>query len=80
MIADEELKELNDGGEVSTEDILAEQMTARAEEGGITFVAFTATPKNTTLEIFGTRPDPTRKPGGRKHSCAVPRLFNAPGH
>ena len=29
---------------------------------GITFVAFTATPKNKTLELFGTRPDPTRKP------------------
>ena len=30
--------------------------------GGITFVAFTATPKNKTMEIFGTRPDPSRKP------------------
>ena len=29
---------------------------------GITFVAFTATPKNKTMELFGTRPDPTRKP------------------
>ncbi len=37
-------------------------MAARADEGGITFVAFTATPKTKTLELFGTRPDPTRKP------------------
>ncbi len=37
-------------------------MAARAEDGGITFVAFTATPKNKTIEIFGTRPDPSRKP------------------
>jgi type I restriction enzyme R subunit len=29
---------------------------------GVTFVAFTATPKAKTLELFGTRPDPTRKP------------------
>ena len=29
---------------------------------GITYVAFTATPKAKTLELFGTRPDPTRKP------------------
>jgi type I restriction enzyme R subunit len=58
----EELADLGDGGEVSTEDILAAQMANRADDGGITFVAFTATPKNKTLELFGTRPDPTRKP------------------
>ncbi len=63
VLSVEELQELNDGGEVSTEDILAAQMAARADEGGITFVAFTATPKNKTIELFGTRPDPTRKPG-----------------
>ncbi len=58
----EELAELADGGEVSTEDVLAAQMAARADDGGITFVAFTATPKNKTMELFGTRPDPSRKP------------------
>jgi type I restriction enzyme R subunit len=62
VLSPQELKELNDGGEVSTEDILVAQMALRADEGGITFVAFTATPKNKTLELFGTRPDPTRKP------------------
>jgi len=62
LLSPEELKELNDGGEISTEDILAAQMANRADDGGITFVAFTATPKNKTLELFGTRPDPTRKP------------------
>ena len=63
VLSAEELKELSDGGEISTEDILAVQMTARAEDKGITFIAFTATPKNKTMEIFGTRPDPTRKIG-----------------
>ncbi len=62
VLSADELKDLNDGGEVSTEDILAAQMATRADDGGITFVAFTATPKNKTLELFGTRPDPTRKP------------------
>ena len=62
VLSADELKELNDGGEVSIEDILAAQMTARAADKGITFVAFTATPKNKTMELFGTRPDPTRKP------------------
>jgi type I restriction enzyme R subunit len=63
VLSADELRELNDGGEVSTEDILAAQMAARANDGGITFVAFTATPKNKTMELFGTRPDPT-KPAG----------------
>jgi type I restriction enzyme R subunit len=62
VLSPEELQELNDGGEVSTEDILAAQMAARADDRGITFVAFTATPKNKTIEIFGTRPNPSRKP------------------
>ena len=57
-----ELAELGDGGEVSMDDVLAAQMTARADDTGITFVAFTATPKTKTLELFGSRPDPTRKP------------------
>jgi type I restriction enzyme, R subunit len=62
VLSPEELTELADGGEVSTEDILAAQMATRADDSGITFVAFTATPKNKTMEIFGTRPDPSRKP------------------
>ena len=62
VLSPEELQELADGGEVSTEDILVAQMAARADDGGITFVAFTATPKNKTMELFGTRPDPSRKP------------------
>jgi type I restriction enzyme R subunit len=62
VLSMEELKELGDGGEVSMDDVLAAQMEARADDGGITFVAFTATPKNKTMELFGTRPDPKRKP------------------
>ena len=64
-----EMAVLIDGGSVSTEDVLAAQMTAKAgdtatdsENAGITFVAFTATPKDKTLQLFGTCPDPTRKP------------------
>jgi type I restriction enzyme R subunit len=62
VLSTAEAAELNDGGEVSSEDVLAAQMESRADDSGITFVAFTATPKNKTMEIFGTRPDPTRKP------------------
>lgn len=58
VLTAEEFKELEDGGEVSTEDILAAQMSARATDAGITYVAFTATPKAKTLELFGRRPNP----------------------
>ena len=60
-----ELAELQDGGEVAAEDILAAQMAAKAgadEAAGISYVAFTATPKDKTLQLFGTRPDPKRAP------------------
>jgi type I restriction enzyme R subunit len=58
VLSPEELAELNEGGEVSTEDILAAQMATRANEKGITYVAFTATPKGKTLQLFGRLPKP----------------------
>jgi type I restriction enzyme R subunit len=58
VLSAEELKEFDDGGEVSTEDLLAVQMAGRASTTGITYVAFTATPKPKTLELFGRRPNP----------------------
>ena len=57
VLSAEELQELQDGGEISNEDILAAQMSARANDKGITYAAFTATPKAKTLELFGRRPD-----------------------
>jgi type I restriction enzyme R subunit len=58
VLSPEELAELGDGGEVGTEDMLAAQMAARANDTGITYVAFTATPKAKTLELFGRPPKP----------------------
>lgn len=63
VLSAEELQELQDGGEVSTEDLLAAQMAARANDAGITYVAFTATPKAKTLELFGRRPNPALPAG-----------------
>jgi len=57
VLSAEEIAELGDGGEVSAEDILAAQMAARAADKGVTYVAFTATPKGKTLELFGRRSD-----------------------
>lgn len=50
-----ERADLDDGGEISLEDELAAEMTARATTPNVSFFAFTATPKAKTLELFGTR-------------------------
>lgn len=61
VLTAEEVEEIEDGGEVDVETILAAEMTARAESENISFLAFTATPKNKTLELFG-RPGLEGKP------------------
>lgn len=61
VLTAEEVKEIEDGGEVDVEAILASEMTERAESGNISYFAFTATPKNKTLELFG-RKGPDGKP------------------
>ncbi len=62
VLSAQELQDLADGGEVGTEDILAAQMSAKAGMAGtasaVTYVAFTATPKAKTLELFGRKPNP----------------------
>ena len=60
VLSAEELQELGDGGEISMDDMLLAQTASRADDAGITFVAFTATPKTKTMELFGTRPDPSQ--------------------
>lgn len=61
LLSAQEWAELQDGGEVDTEALLAAQMEARAGAKGLTYVAFTATPKAKTLELFG-RPGPDGLP------------------
>jgi type I restriction enzyme R subunit len=63
VLSPEQARDMEDGGEFGAEDILAAQMAARAGADGVTYVAFTATPKAKTLEIFGRRPDPSRPAG-----------------
>jgi type I restriction enzyme R subunit len=57
------------------DDVLAAQMSARADDMGITFVAFTATPKTKTMELFGTRPDP-RQPAGKENLPAPFHVYS----
>ena len=61
VLSPEEIEALSDGGEIDTEDLLAAQMAARASDKGVTYVAFTATPKAKTLQLFG-RPGPDGMP------------------
>ena len=63
VLSAEERAELEDGGEVSTEDLLAAQMAARASDKGVSYFAFTATPKPKTMELFGRLPKPDEPRG-----------------
>lgn len=53
LLSAEEWNALQDGGEIDTEALLAAQMEARTGAKGLTYIAFTATPKQKTLELFG---------------------------
>lgn len=55
LLSAQEWADLQDGGEIDTEALLAAQMEARAGAKGLTYVAFTATPKAKTLELFGRK-------------------------
>jgi type I restriction enzyme R subunit len=63
VLSSSEAADLADGGEVGIEEVLAAQMADRVKENGITYVAFTATPKAKTLELFGRRPKPNEPAG-----------------
>jgi len=65
VLSQAELAEVVEGGSVSAEDILAAETKTRAEASNISFFAFTATPKATTLELFG-----------RKDESGTPRPFH----
>ncbi|KUZ65263.1 type I restriction endonuclease subunit R [Burkholderia ubonensis] len=61
FLSAEEWADLQDGGEIDQQTLLAAQMEARASANGLTYIAFTATPKQKTLELFG-RPGPDGLP------------------
>jgi len=65
LLSAQEWADLQDGGEVDAEAMLAAQMEARAGVKGLTYLAFTATPKAKTLELFG-----------RKGSDGLPQPFH----
>ncbi len=62
VLTAEELQDIEDGGEIDVEAILAAEATDRADSSNISYFAFTATPKGKTLELFGRRPSPDEPP------------------
>lgn len=62
VLTAEELKDIEEGGEVDVEAILAAEATERAASENISYFAFTATPKGKTLELFGREPSPGENP------------------
>lgn len=62
VLTADELKEIEEGGEIDIEAVLAAEATERAESANISYFAFTATPKAKTLELFGRTPTPGDKP------------------
>lgn len=62
VLTADELKEIEEGGEIDVEAVLAAEATERAESANISYFAFTATPKAKTLELFGRRPEPDEAP------------------
>ncbi|MGO3327656.1 type I restriction enzyme subunit R domain-containing protein [Gordonia sp. (in: high G+C Gram-positive bacteria)] len=62
VLTAEEIEDIEDGGEVDVESLLAAEATDRASSSNISYFAFTATPKGKTLELFGRRPTPDDAP------------------
>jgi type I restriction enzyme R subunit len=56
-------EEVEEGVEITAEDLLVEEMKSRKLPPNVSFYAFTATPKGKTIELFGRRPDPSKAPG-----------------
>ncbi|RZD17142.1 MAG: DEAD/DEAH box helicase [Candidatus Acididesulfobacter guangdongensis] len=51
-------EQIEEGEEISADDLLAAEMAARPQSSNVSYFAFTATPKHKTMELFGRRPDP----------------------
>lgn len=57
-----EESEESDKKEKSIDDIIEDEIASKGDQKNISFFAFTATPKNKTIEIFGTvQPDGTKR-------------------
>ncbi len=62
VLTSDEIKEIEEGGEISVETLLAADADERADSSNISYFAYTATPKARTLELFGRPPAGTDLP------------------
>jgi len=65
-------EEIEEGVEVTAEDILNATLAARSQSTNISYFAFTATPKAKTMEMFGRLPDPSQPPSEEN----IPEAFH----
>ncbi len=65
-------EQLDEDAEVTGEDVLSATLAARSHTANISYLAFTATPKAKTLELFGRLPDPTLPASGDN----IPQAFH----
>lgn len=63
VLAPERIKEIEDGDDISAEEVMLVSMHGRSQAKNLSYFAFTATPKAKTLEIFGRRPKSTEAAG-----------------
>jgi type I restriction enzyme R subunit len=62
VLTSDEVNDLEDGGEIDVEALLAADASERADSSNISYFAFTATPKAKTLELFGRVPEDAELP------------------
>ena len=55
-------EQIEEGVELSAEDIITAQLQSQTASSNLSFYAFTATPKTKTLEMFGVLPHPDQAP------------------
>jgi len=66
------VEQIEEGQELSAEDMLDAALAARKQSANISYFAFTATPKSKTLELFGRTPNPALPPSKDN----LPRAFH----
>jgi len=65
-------EQIEEGVELSAEDIITASIESRSASNNLSFYAFTATPKTKTLEMFGVLPNPDEAPS----ETNKPRAFH----
>jgi type I restriction enzyme R subunit len=62
VLTAEELKDVEEGGDIDIEAVLAAEAIERADSANVSYFAFTATPKAKTMELFGRKAAADDKP------------------